>query len=460
MSARSRETIIVPVVALLLCVLPGTARGQAFIALLPDPDFRIGPLFVSASVKPVDVEAPKGPQAPQAAALTVVVSWSLVLPPQRKAADVAQDLYLMWPGEVVGTPGATGADPDLVHRLGEAGFSVKESGQLHLLARSRTDMGTGPSTGLVTLGEAPFVTFVREGGPAGARGAALIRIPWKPEMASLDWLVRLEIPLREVIMATRVSWIEETFWGRRYVLTLGFGDVGYASLYPLYFGARNRVIQLAPDFSMVQVNFADASHLKIEELIPATATRRLSETRADTETFRLPLVASEGLAPQQLKIRFAYFSGRLPWRPILISALLLGLGNLTGPLFLALGRRIAQTFRTRIHVERSAKSGRQSGTIPPRDALEKVRPGQTTYDEVLRLFGPQAEVHERLPSGETRTLVYRGQRMVPHRRRSFGWFATVSHWDVEDHEIQIDFERDLVRDIQARIRRSQLGARA
>ena len=66
----------------------------------------------------------------------------------------------------------------------------------------------------------------------------------------------------------------------------------------------------------------------------------------------------------------------------------------------------------------------------------------------------------RLPSGETRTLVYRGQRMVPHRRRSFGWFATVSHWDVEDHEIQIDFERDLVRDIQARIRRSQLGARA
>ena len=69
-------------------------------------------------------------------------------------------------------------------------------------------------------------------------------------------------------------------------------------------------------------------------------------------------------------------------------------------------------------------------------------------------------VHERLPSGETRTLVYRGQRVVPHRRRSFGWFATVSHWDVEDHEIQIDFERDLVRDIQARIRRSQLGARA
>ena len=458
MSTRSRVANIVPVLALLLCVLPGVARGQAFIASRPDPDFRIGPLFVSASVKPADVEAPKGPHAPQAASLTVVVSWSLVLPPHRKAADVAQDLYLMWPGEVVGTPGATGADPDLVRRLGEAGFRVKESGSLRLLARSRTDMGTGPSTGLVTLGEAPFATFGRVDAPAGARGAALIRIPWKPEMASLDWLVRLEIPFREVIVATRVSWIEETFWGRRYVLSLGFGDVGYASLYPLYFGARDRVIPLARDFSMLQVNFADASHLKVEELIPATAARRLSETRADTETFRLPLLASEGLAPQQLKIRFAYFSGRLPWRPILISALLLGLGNLTGPLFLALGRRIARTFRARIHVGRSAESGRQSGTIPPRDALERVRPGVTTYDDVLRLFGPQAEAHERLPSGETRTLVYRGQRVVPHRRRSFGWFATVSHWDVEDHEVQIDFERNLVRDIQARIRRSQPGA--
>ena len=447
-----RAGAIVPLLALLLSAVPGVAGGQVFIASRPHPDFHIGPLFVSASVKPADVNAGQ-------ALLPVTVSWSLVLPPHRQAADIAQDLYLMWPGEVAGAPGAAGAEPALVRRLGEVGFRVKEHGRLHLLARSRKDMGTGSGTGYVQLGEAPFVTFVREGGPAGARGAALIRIPWKPEMASLDWLVRLEIPLRDVIVAMPVSWIEETFWGRRYVLNLGFGDVGYASLYPLYFGARDRVIPLARDFSMLQVNFADASHLKVEELIPATATRRSSETRVGTDTFRLPLIASEGLAPQQLRIRFNYFSGRLPWRPILISALLLGLGNLTGPLFLALGRRVARTFRTRIHVGRPAQGGRQSGTIPPRDALERVRPGVTTYDEVLRLFGPQAEVHERLPAGEARTLVYRGQRTVPHRRRSYRWFATVSHWDVEDHEVQVDFEHGVVRDIQARIRRSQPGAK-
>jgi hypothetical protein len=446
----SRVKIIAPLLLLLLCAAPGVARGQVFIASRPDPDFGIGPLFVSASVKPADVE---GAQAP----VTVTVAWSLVLPPRRKAVDIAQDLYLMWPAEVAGTPGAAAADPALVSRLGVLGFRIKESGRLRLSARSRTDMGTGPGTGFVTLGEAPFVTFVRDGGPAAARGAAYIQIPWKPEMASLDWLVRLELPLRDVIVARRVSWIEETFWGRRHDLTLGFGDVGSVSLYALYYGARNRVVPLARDFSMLQVNFANAAHLKVDEVIPATATRRMSETRADTESFRLPLVGSEGLAPQQLKIRFSYFSGRLPWRPILISALLLGIGNLTGPLFLVLARRVARTLRTRIHVGRAAEGGRQSGTIPPRDALEQVRPGRTTYEDVLRLFGPQAEVQERVPAGATRTLVYRGQRVVPHRRRSFGWFATVSHWDVEDHEVQIDFERDLVRDIQARIRRSQPG---
>jgi hypothetical protein len=39
---------------------------------------------------------------------------------------------------------------------------------------------------------------------------------------------------------------------------------------------------------------------------------------------------------------------------------------------------------------------------------------------------------------KTRALVYRGQKVVPRQRWSFGWFATVGHWDVEDHEVQIE----------------------
>jgi hypothetical protein len=157
-----------------------------------------------------------------------------------------------------------------------------------------------------------------------------------------------------------------------------------------------------------------------------------------------------------LKVQFAYFAGRLSWRPILISALFLGLGNLTGPLVGALARRLGRTVRARVHVGRGEAHGRERGAIPSQEALGQIRPGETSYEEVLRLCGPQAEEQARLPAGETRALVYRGQRVVPHRRRSFGWFATVGHWDVEDHEVQIDFERDRVRDVQARVRRSRL----
>ena len=433
---------------LLLCAMPHSAHAQVFIASHPQPEFAIGPLFVSASVGKENTGRTPGP-------LTVTVSWSLALPPQRRATDITQDLYLLWPAEVAGTVGAAGADPTLVRQVEPLGFRIKEHGRLRLSARSRAEMGT--AAGVRQLGEAPFVTFGRDSGlAAGARGATFIRIPWVPESASLDWLVRLELPVRGVVATRRVSWLEETFWGRRYVITLSFGDVGSVSLYPLYFGARDRVVPLARDFSMLLINFGDAGHLKVDDVVPPSATRRMSETRSNTETLQLPLLVSEGLAPQVLKVQFAYFVGQLPWRPILISALLLGLGNLTGPLVAALLRRLFRSLRARVHVGRGDAPGRERGVIPPKEVLERIRVGETSYEEVLKLCGPVAEEQAHLPAGETRALVYRGQKVVPHRRRSFGWFATVGHWDVEDHEVQIDFERDRVRNIQARVRRSRL----
>jgi hypothetical protein len=433
---------------MLVSAVPGNTHAQVFIASHPQPQFSIGPLFVSASVGQQNVENLRS------SSLTVTVSWSLTLPPNRRAADIAQDLYLLWPGEVVGTPGAASADPALVRQVEALGFKLKQHGALRLSARARTEMGTRAEPR--TVGEAPFVAFARADGPAtGARDATYIRIPWVPELASLDWLVRVELPLKEVIVPRRASWIEDTFWGRRYLITLGFGDVGYVSLYPLYFGARDRIVPLARDFSMLLVNFADASHLKVDEVVPASASRRMSETRSNTETFRLPLLVSEGLVPQVLKVQFAYFAGRLAWRPILISMLFLGLGNLMGPLAGALARRLGRTLRARVHVGRGEAPGREKGAIPSEETLRQIRPGETSYEEVLRLCGPHAEEQARLPAGE-RSLLYRGQRVVPNRRRSFGWFATVGHWNVEDHEVQIDFERDRVRDVQARVRRSRL----
>jgi hypothetical protein len=459
LSRRAARCITLWSLALLLFgAIPASAFAQVFIASRPQPEFSIGPLFVSTSVGQQDLES----VAHGSSAVPVSVSWSLTPAPHKRAADIAQDLYLLWPGEVVGTTGAAGADPSLARQVEALGFKIKQHGGVRLSARARTDMGTSAEPR--TLGAAPFVAFGREGGPAGgARGASYIRIPWVPEMASLDWLVRLELPMKNVIVPRRVSWIEDTFWGRRYLITLGFGDVGYVSLYPLYFGARDRIVPLARDFSMLVINFADADHLKVDEMVPSSASRRTSETRSNTEAFRLPLLPSEGLTPQVLKVQFAYFAGRLAWRPILISALFLGLGNVTGPLVGALARRLGRTLRARVHVGRAEAPGREKGAIPSDEALKQIRPGETTYDDVLRLCGPQAEEEARLPAGETRalqtrTLIYRGQRVVPNRRRSFGWFATVGHWDVEDHEVQIDFERDRVRDVQARVRRSRLAA--
>ena len=330
-------------------------------------------------------------------------------------------------------------------------------GHVGYSARSRAQMGTGAgAAGRRDLGVAPFVTFARpEGLARGAKPASLIRIPWKPELASLDWVPRLELAAKGSITDRRVSWLEDMFWGRRNIITLSFGDVGYSSLYPFYFGNRDRVIPLAPDFSRLAVNFGQANHLKIDEIVPMTASRRMSETRENTETFSIPLLAADGIVPQVLKIQFVYFRGRLPWRPILLSALLLGLGNLTGPIIGNLLRRLARTLRDRVHVGRGEATGKATGRVPSTETLARIRPGETTYQEVLKLAGSEPEEEQRLPTGEIRAMIYRGQRLVPRHGRRFGWFSTVSHWDVEHNEVQIDFEQDRVRDVQARIRRTR-----
>ena len=450
MSPRWRLAGALTIAGLALGLTPAAAPAQVFIASKPHPEFWIAPLLITANVEPKDVSGTPGP-------LMLQVSFSVAPPPARDPAEIAQDIYLLWPSQLVGTDGADGADPALVRQVEGAGFKVLVHGHVAYSARSRAQMGTGAgAAGRRDLGQAPFVTFARpEGLARGAKPVSFIRIPWKPELASLDWVPRLDLAAKGSITDRRVSWLEEMFWGRRNIITLSFGDVGYSSLYPFYFGNRDRVIPLAPDFSRLAVNFGQANHLKIDEMVPTTASRRMSETRENTETFSIPLLAADGIVPQVLKIQFVYFRGRLPWRPILLSALLLGLGNLTGPIIGTLLRRVARTVRERVHFGRGEATGKATGRVPSTETLGRIRPGETTYEEVLKQVGSEPEEEQRLPTGEIRAIIYRGQRLVPHHGRRFGWFATVSHWDVEHNEVQIDFEQDRVRDIQARIRRTR-----
>ncbi|HEY7654761.1 MAG TPA: hypothetical protein VIG07_18235 [Methylomirabilota bacterium] len=450
MMRRGGPARALAVALLSLGLAPASVSAQVFIASKPHPEFWIAPVLITANIKRKDVGDQPGPLALQ-------VSFSVAPPPARDPSEFAQDIYLLWPGQLVGTDGADGADPTLAREVDGAGFKVLVHGRVPFSARSRAQMGAGAgAAGRRDLGDAFFVTFARpEGLARGAKPATYIRIPWKPELASLDWIPRLELAAKGAITPRQVSWLEETFWGQRNIITLSFGDVGYSSLYPFYYGHRDRVIPLAPDFSRLMINFAEANHLKIDEVVPSTALRRMSETRENTDTFSIPLVAADGIVPQVLKVQFVYFRGRLPWRPILLSALLLGLGNLTGPIVGNLLRRLARTLRDRVHVGRGEATGRARGQLPSQEVLARIQPGETSHQDVLKLVGSEPEEEQRLPSGEIRAMIYRGQRMVPHRGRRFGWFATVSHWEVEHHEVQIDFEQERVRDIQVRIRRTR-----
>jgi hypothetical protein len=93
--------------------------------------------------------------------------------------------------------------------------------------------------------------------------------------------------------------------------------------------------------------------------------------------------------------------------------------------------------------------------ILARERLGEIVPGETTHDEVLRLCGPPAEEREDLAAPARTTLVYRGRREVPHRRWTVGWLATVSHWDVEHHEVEVALEAGRVRDVATRVRRTR-----
>ncbi len=430
---------------LILGLWPHDLHAQAFIASRAHPEFAIGPLFVSVSVGKDDVRPAHRP-------VTVSVTWNLVLPEHRTATDIAQDLYLLWPGEVPGAAGDERTDPQLRAQVDALGFRAKESGRLRLSGVRRSDLGTGAE--LRPLGEAPFVTFGEGGAVRGATGATVIRIPWVPELGSPDWLVRLQIPVRDVIVPRPVTWIEDLFWGRWYVVTLAFGDLDSLALYPFYFGVRDRVVPVARDFSMLLIDFADARRLRVDETIPASALRREGERRDDRATISVALAPSQGLRPQLLKVHFTYAAQRLPARPLLVSAALVVLGGTLRWLFTPAMALMGRTLRARVLLGRTA-AGRHHGTTPSPQALARIRPGETTYEDVRRLVGPGAEERVSLPARQTRTVVYRERRVIPRRGWSLGWVATVRYWDVEDDEVEISFEGDRVRDVQAGVRRSR-----
>lgn len=429
---------------LLLAACPHRAHAQVFIASVPNPGFTIGSLFVRATVT-------RGLNPG-----TIEVFWSLN--PSSRSTDLERDLYLLWPTAVTG--GLAGRpDPALVRAVESTGGTILSAGRLPLFSRSVAAMGSAAPPEPVPAG-APFVTFTRRSGPAGRSNAGTyIRIPGNAKFADPNQLMMLRMTVDKLVEQKTAAWFEELFWGRRYTVSVSFGDVRFLSLYPLYFAERERVVRLSDDLSQLMISFSDADHLRIVEVTPSSATERRSEIQKEIETVALVLDKSEGLKPQTLRVQFAYFHGLQAVGPILITFGFFVLGNLAGPLLLALARHARARVTTRLHVGRRPAPARQTtGTVLSRDVLAKITVGETTYAEVLRLCGSHAEEHERLTSPGRRRLVYRGRRLAPRRRRTFGWFATESDWVVENHEVDIEFDQDRVSDVQAQVRRSRAAA--
>jgi hypothetical protein len=430
---------VIPLLVLLtLLGAVSSASAQVFLATRPHPEFSIGPLIVSTNV-------------PRHLGVTqVLVSWSLNIPAGRKASP--DDLYLLWPRDVATSTAPGDADPELARYVETRGLQVTGSGRLALRVRDRARIGTGnPGEPIDVI--ASYVTFLRTGFPQLGAGT-FIKIPWTPKMADPLSIITLGLPLNGMIGVKPAGWFSELFWGRRYVLTSSFGDVGQIalSLFPIYFERRDHVVHLARDFSLMTVSFPDADHLRIEEISPPSATRRGSRVRAGTESVSLLLPGGDGLSSQIMRVEFAYFSGIIAWRPIIVSAVLLALGNIMGTIML--GQSIGSLLRRWFWLGRGAPPARRNGTVVAGDTLRGLRPGVSTHADVIALCGPPQEERQRL-AGRQRTLVYRGTVLITHPRFGMGWLATVSHREIEHHEVVIDIEDDRVRDVEARIGRAR-----
>jgi hypothetical protein len=438
----SRRRLAFIIVAALIAI-PAIAQAQVFIASRPHPGFEIGPLFVRATVTP---------------ALTPVqidVTWSISVPANRTAADLQQDLTLLWPGGLV-HDGQSEPDARLAKYVTERGFKVVDGGRVEMFAIDQ--FGPPGRRRQPIQGGATFVSYVRESETLGPSApGTLIRIPWDPRIANRAFLMRLSMKSNDIIKPKSGTWLEHALWGSRYRLTLSFGEVRQRAIFPVYLDSRDRMIRLSEDPAQMMVDFSDNDRLKIDEMTPGSARRVASETRKKTDSVSVFLDRSEGLTPQTLAIQFGYFTGFQSWAPVLIPIAIFAAGNVGGVLLRTIAERLSKRWSGRVGFwrERSEEVTRQTGVVLDREALAKITPGTTTYEQVLELCGRTVEERQTLNDPDRRTLIYRGRRIVPRRRRVAGLLATVTHWDVEEHETEIALEHGVVRGVQANVRRAR-----
>jgi hypothetical protein len=436
-----RPRVVLGVLALAaLLAIPARAQAQVFFGSQPRSGLVVTPLFIVAGVSP-DKES-----------VAIEIMFSVLIPPGKSALDLEQDLYLLWPGEVVAASG--GASGITLPADVAAQVTVVREGRLRLEAKRNYESTDSDD---VLPGGAPFVTVVRPGGPLGVSPAATyIRIPWNPRLANQAWLTSVSFTANDVLKPKGTTWLGRLVSGPRTQLALGFNDVGSPAVFSMYYWQRDNVLPVASPARLV-ANFAGADRLAIDTMFPPATRREPSPSRPTTDIVSLFLTATEGLTPQVLRVEFGYFSRLQSWGPILVPALFFALGNGAGVLlrnlFETLYKRLGARFQ--FGRRRASASGVDTGPVIPRERLAEIVPGETTYEDVLRICGREVEEREGFGTPQRKTLLYHGRREVPHRRWAWSWLAAVDHWDVERHEVEITLDNGIVQDIQMRVGRTR-----
>jgi hypothetical protein len=426
-----------------LAAAPRPALAQMFFSAKPDAPFAVGPLTVRATVtpalNPVDIS----------------VMWSLDIPADKSGASIAQDLFLLWPGEITSPTDKKPGDKALEQYVEQRGFASTGGGRLPLYALNLYAQGADAEPKLV--GELPFVTFVQDSHALGlSPPATWIRIPWMPQMADRVYMMELRMRAPGIVKAKGVGWLEGLFAGDRHELQLSFHEVRDRPVFPMYAEHRNRALRLSDAPAELVAHFAQSNSLRIEQIYPPTSIRRLSETLESTEVISLFLGATEGSVPQHLEVQFGYYSRLQGLILVAIPLLLLAAGPAIAPVLGRAASGFVGRLALRFHwTPRGTGRQRQGGVLLDREVLDRIKPGVTTVEEVLALCGPEVEEQARMDDPHHRTLIYRGWRAQPVTRRLVGWISAVEGWDIVSHEVRIEVERGVVKGLQADVRRSR-----
>ena len=206
---------------------PGPGSRPGLPGLRPHPEFAIGPLFVVASVQP-DVGT-----VMVTLSFSLTTPWGSGRPTSRRTCSCSG--RPSW-----ATPPPRVSRPALVREVQQRGFVVNGAGGWRSAAASACSWARAYLPRACPRRPRSSRSHGRAARPLRSAPSTYIKIPWNPRLADPAGVIVLSLASRGLVTPKPATWFEELFWGRRWVLNVGFGDIGSPVMpaFPLYFEQR------------------------------------------------------------------------------------------------------------------------------------------------------------------------------------------------------------------------------